>query len=81
MPEVCLTPRCRDLSKPLGALNPKRLATFQERYRDLKVRAFLCLRVLCHQQGSLGSGRAATVTLAVFLIAHSKALTTLSLSL
>ena len=28
----------RDFSKPIGALNPKRLADFQERFRELKVR-------------------------------------------
>lgn len=28
--------RCRDLSKPIGALNPKRLAEFRERYAELR---------------------------------------------
>jgi len=39
---------CRDLSKPVGALNPKRLADFRERYKEL--------RRMCHASALKLSG-------------------------
>ena len=36
---------CRDLKKPVGALNSKRLAQFQERYVELEVRLAAAPRV------------------------------------
>lgn len=40
---------CRDLSKPIGALNPKRLATFRERFQELQARCVQStLRIAAH---------------------------------
>ena len=46
---------CRDLSKPVGALNPKRLRQFRERFVELRVRLCPSVLYVWHCGGMLGA--------------------------